>query len=272
MLAAEGGAGRADDLDLQLSQRRPVGGRYGDVHRDGAVGGQPQGPELHRLPVGQRFDVQVRCPIEHLGGYLRDVRERLAVTRAAVGHVAQPVVVRGDGKCHHALRVGPHVGAVAGVVVELDAGAERRLHGQAPGTAGVIVERHQEVGVTLAFVDDGLEVLESADGSAEGQVLMDPHEIVDERLSEITPDLGRARDISHLLTDIHGLLSELCLDGTRPEFADLAQACLRDCDSPYTPGTLISALDEVITQLIYAMRDAAAQIQPPACQPSPDPF
>jgi hypothetical protein len=94
----------------------------------------------------------------------------------------------------------------------------------------------------------------------------------DYQLTEITLDLGRARDITHLLTDIHGLLSELCPDGAQTQITALVQDSLRDCDSPYTPGTLISALDEVITQLIYAMRDAAARIQPPASQPSPHPF
>jgi hypothetical protein len=94
----------------------------------------------------------------------------------------------------------------------------------------------------------------------------------DYQLTKITLDLGRARDITHLLTDVHGLLSELCLDRAQPDITALAQVCLADCDSPYTPQALIGALDEVITQLTYAMRDAIAQIQPPASQPGPHPF
>ena len=47
---------------------------------------------------------------------------------------------------------------------------------------------------------------------------------------------------------------------------------LRECDSPYTPEGLISALDEVITMLTCAMRDAILQLQPPASQPRPLPF
>jgi hypothetical protein len=78
----------------------------------------------------------------------------------------------------------------------------------------------------------------------------------DYQLTRITLDAGRARDITCLLTDIHGLLSELCLDPGRPERAALARACLRECDSLYTPEGLISALDEVITMLSYATRDA----------------
>ena len=47
----------------------------------------------------------------------------------------------------------------------------------------------------------------------------------------------------------------------------LAQAILRDSDSPYTPEDLLSALDQVIAQLPYAIRDALSPIQPPP--PSP---
>ena len=88
----------------------------------------------------------------------------------------------------------------------------------------------------------------------------------DYQLTQITLDAGRARDITCLLTDIHGLLSELCLDPGRPERAALARACLRECDSPYTPDALISALDEVISQLTRATRHAIADISPPIRQ------
>jgi hypothetical protein len=57
----------------------------------------------------------------------------------------------------------------------------------------------------------------------------------DYQLAEIILDAGRARDITCLLTDIHGLLTELCLDPARPGLTTLAQACLRECDSLYTP-------------------------------------
>jgi hypothetical protein len=69
--------------------------------------------------------------------------------------------------------------------------------------------------------------------------------------------------IIFLLTDVHGLIGDLCLDPARPQLTALAQAVLRDCDSPYTPGTLLSALDQVITQLTHAIRDALGPIQPP---------
>jgi hypothetical protein len=94
----------------------------------------------------------------------------------------------------------------------------------------------------------------------------------DYQLTQITLDAGRARDITCLLTDIHGLLSELCLDPDRPERAALARACLRECDSPYTPHALISALDEVITLLTSATRDAIRQLQPPRQPTRPLPF
>jgi hypothetical protein len=82
----------------------------------------------------------------------------------------------------------------------------------------------------------------------------------DYQLTQITLDAGRTRDITCLLTDIHGLLSELCSDSSRPQITQLVQACLRDCDSLYTPDALISALDEVITMLTSATRDALRQL------------
>ena len=82
----------------------------------------------------------------------------------------------------------------------------------------------------------------------------------DYQLTQITLDAGRARDITCLLTDIHGLLADLCLDPARPELTVLARACLQDCDSLYTPDALLSALDEVITMLTSATRDALRQI------------
>ena len=88
----------------------------------------------------------------------------------------------------------------------------------------------------------------------------------DYQLTQITLDAGRARDITFLLTDIHGLLSDLCLDPARPEITELAQAILLNCDSPYTPDALTGALDEVITTLTHAIRDAVRHIQPPASQ------
>ena len=78
----------------------------------------------------------------------------------------------------------------------------------------------------------------------------------DYQLTQIILDAGRTRDITFLLTDIHGLLSDLCLDPARPQFTALAQAILHDCDSLYTPQALVSALDEVITTLTRATRDA----------------
>jgi hypothetical protein len=78
----------------------------------------------------------------------------------------------------------------------------------------------------------------------------------DYQLTRITLDAGRARDITCLLTDIHGLLSQLCSDNSRPQITELAQACLRECDSLYTPEGLIGALDEVITMLSFAIRNA----------------
>jgi hypothetical protein len=78
----------------------------------------------------------------------------------------------------------------------------------------------------------------------------------DYQLAAITLDAGRARDITCLLTDIHGLLADLFLDPGRPQLTELAQAILHDCDSPCTPQALISALDEIITTLTHATKNA----------------
>jgi hypothetical protein len=73
----------------------------------------------------------------------------------------------------------------------------------------------------------------------------------DYQLTQITLDAGRTRDITCLLLDVHAVLDQLHLDGTRPQIT--------------LPG-LISALDEVISQLTRATRHAIADITPPSRQ------
>jgi hypothetical protein len=86
----------------------------------------------------------------------------------------------------------------------------------------------------------------------------------DYQLTRITLDAGHARDITLLLLDIHAVLDQLHLDGTRPEITGTAEAILRESGSPYTLPGLISALDEVISQLIRATRQAIADVGPPS--------
>jgi hypothetical protein len=86
----------------------------------------------------------------------------------------------------------------------------------------------------------------------------------DYQLTQITLDAGRTRDITCLLLDIHAVLDQLHLDGTRPEITATADAILRESGSPYTLPGLISALDEVISQLTRATRHAIADITRPA--------
>ena len=88
----------------------------------------------------------------------------------------------------------------------------------------------------------------------------------DYQITQITLDAGRARDIACLLLDIHAVLDQLHLDGTRPEITSTADAILRESGSPYTLPGLISALDEVISQLPRATRHAIADITPPSRQ------
>src|SRR3974390_857902 len=87
----------------------------------------------------------------------------------------------------------------------------------------------------------------------------------DYQLTGITLDAGRARDITFLLLDIHAVLDQLHLDGTRPEITSTADAILRESGSPYTPPGLTDALDEVSSQLPRATRQAIAGITPPSC-------
>jgi hypothetical protein len=84
----------------------------------------------------------------------------------------------------------------------------------------------------------------------------------DYQLTQITLDIGRARDITCLLLDIHAVLDQLHLDGARPAITSTADAILRESDSPYTLPGLISALDEVISQLTRATRHAITDIAP----------
>jgi hypothetical protein len=90
----------------------------------------------------------------------------------------------------------------------------------------------------------------------------------DYQLTQITLDAGRARDITCLLLDIHAVLDQLHLDGAQPEITTTADAILRESGSPYTLPALISALDEVISQLTRATRDAIAEISPPGQDPA----
>jgi len=88
----------------------------------------------------------------------------------------------------------------------------------------------------------------------------------DYQLTQITLDAGRARDITCLLLDTHAVLDQLHLDGTQPEITATADAILHESGSPYTLPGLISALDEVISQLTRATRHAITEITPPSHQ------
>ena len=88
----------------------------------------------------------------------------------------------------------------------------------------------------------------------------------DYQLTQITLDAGQARDIALLLLDVHAVLDQLHLDGTQPQITSTADAILRESGSPYTLPGLISALDDVISQLTRATRQAIADVSPPGRQ------
>jgi hypothetical protein len=96
----------------------------------------------------------------------------------------------------------------------------------------------------------------------------------DYQLAEITLDAGTARDITCLLLDVHAVLDHLYLDGTQPKITAPAEGYLLESSSPYTLPALIGGLDDAITQLTQAMRDAvitppAGQLPPLRLSPSP---
>ena len=81
-------------------------------------------------------------------------------------------------------------------------------------------------------------------------------------------DPCRARDIIHLLLDVHSALDHLYLDGTQPEITAPAEDYLRESGSDYTLSAMIDALGSLINQLSWANRDAVPQAGPPRSDPA----
>ena len=84
----------------------------------------------------------------------------------------------------------------------------------------------------------------------------------DYQTAQITLDAGHARDIMLMLLDVHAVLDHVYLDGTRPQATGPAEDYLRESSSPYTLPGLIGALDEVISMLCRAERQAFRAIPP----------
>ena len=78
----------------------------------------------------------------------------------------------------------------------------------------------------------------------------------DYQIASISLDAGYTRDLILLLIDVHAVLDHLYLDGTQPEITSPAEDYLRESASPYTLPALIDALDEVISLLSRAEREA----------------
>jgi len=90
----------------------------------------------------------------------------------------------------------------------------------------------------------------------------------DYQIAEITLDPCRTRDIIHLLIDVHSALDHLYLDGTQPGITAPAEDYLRESGSNYTLPAMIDALDSLINQLTWAMRDAVLHTGPPRSSPA----
>jgi hypothetical protein len=91
----------------------------------------------------------------------------------------------------------------------------------------------------------------------------------DYQLTQLTLDAGNARDIMLMLIDVHAVLDHLYLDGAQPQITAPAEDYLRESASPYTLPVLIGALDDVITMLTRAIRDADSTAGPPAHRSRP---
>jgi hypothetical protein len=97
----------------------------------------------------------------------------------------------------------------------------------------------------------------------------------DYQITTISLDAGYARDLVLMLIDVRAVLDHLYLDGTQPAITSPAEDFLRESDSPYSLPALIEALDEVMTQLSHAEREAAIPGIPlslPAPPPADDGF
>ena len=64
-----------------------------------------------------------------------------------------------------------------------------------------------------------------------------------------------ARHIIELLLDVHGVLDHLYLDGTHPELTDTAEDYLHCVASEHSMASMIEAVDSLINQLTWTMRD-----------------
>jgi hypothetical protein len=78
----------------------------------------------------------------------------------------------------------------------------------------------------------------------------------DYQAAQITLDAGHARDIMLMLLDVHAVLDHIYLDGTRPQATSPAQDWLHESAGPYTLPGLIDALNEVISLICQAERQA----------------
>ena len=95
----------------------------------------------------------------------------------------------------------------------------------------------------------------------------------DYQIASISLDAGYTRDLILLLIDVHAVLDHLYLDGTQPEITAPAEDYLRESGSSYTLPAMIDALDSLINELTWAMRDAVLHIDPPRSDPAgPVPF
>ena len=94
----------------------------------------------------------------------------------------------------------------------------------------------------------------------------------DYQITTISLDAGYVHDLIRMLIDVHAVLDHLYLDGTQPRITSPAEDYLRESASPYSLPALIQALDEVMTQLSHAEREALHGIPlgPPAREPVTD--
>jgi hypothetical protein len=95
----------------------------------------------------------------------------------------------------------------------------------------------------------------------------------DYQLTEITLDLGRARDITHCSPTSTACSASYASTSTMssPRSPRWSRTSCATATALAPADTLVGAL-EVITQLTRAIRDAVLHISPTASQPGPLPF
>src|SRR6202040_3472732 len=141
-----------DDLRLSTPVCRVGLERYLDVR----IRLAPHAPDLHLAVVFRRSRIEVGGAEEGLRRRPALQSEPLGIAHAGEAHITLAVVVARNGYRRHALPVRPYIGVMTGVVMQLHIGTETRLNGARVAAALIIVQSHEQSGISLALKHIGL--------------------------------------------------------------------------------------------------------------------